>query len=1109
MNERVPHDAFPSDETLAAFIDGRLDPETRRRVVEHMATCAECYDVMLAVRGDQTSPRVMPFRRRSWTIIGLAAAAVIAIVALFTTPLREHILPQQKSGLAALANAAPPQRNIEGRLSGFPYQPLKPVTRGAEEDDTSPEHLKLLSVAAQVAADAKKNPTPDNLHAYGVSLLMLGKDEQAVAILERAVRNETGEADLLTAIRKSDDARLLTDLAAAYVARGDRTTHAADYMIAVEASDRAWRLAQTPDTAWNRAVAISKLHVGSDEVGAWRDYLALDPSSPWSTEAKAHLRPPGPTTWNLWPSNKEMIARGAAAGDAQSVARIVAAMPQQVRTYAEDELLVDWAHASKSGDERSGMRALTVARMIGNALESLNGDAFVADCVASIEHAAPDQKAAIANAIVEYADARRFYAVQEADRAIESLRHATSDLHAAGCPLAERSQALTATALFYVGRFDAALAMSHDALRVISADRRLRQHRSVIAQLEWSAGLAQLSRGCAYEALASYRAAVGEYDRLRESENAAFLRFLIAENLDYLGSAEAWDGFIDAARRLRASGSPTRLPVVYGNAARAALRDGYVAAALLFGDSALRAPTTEPSYRIDALRMQAESAARAGRSDEASRAVAAARALCAAIPDENIRSRAAADIAMASIVEPSVEELNSWIDFFRGRGDAYRLCRLLFLRGSVYARRNETARALADYDAAFDAYKVAPRDLADPERARGWTQLTRPFIDAAVSTALARGDAGTAFRWVERVRMQTTDGTDRVIGLGTLPKLLRDGDVVVEYWVTDTAAAAWIIDGEGARLVRLPMAKPVVRDLATTLRQVPADPAAFVRTAASAYDDLIRPLNLRLSSASRLIIVPDESMRSIPWCALFDGIRKRYLIQDTNVAVAPAASRIGDGPTNGWRVANPLFVADPSFDGVTFPDLPRLPGARSEASTIALMFPRSHELTAESATLSRVRALSANADVLHFAGHTLLNARRPQFSGLLLAPDGASNRSLLYAGDIDARTFGRVRLVVLAACESANGEADGDDFSPIGRAFLRAGVPFVVGTIRNVVDANSASLLVAFYRALAQDDPVIALGDAQRSMLLAAPDNLSWSAFEILIGNGSRREEKS
>lgn len=38
----------PSDETLAALIDGKLEGEARRKAIEHMSVCGECRSVFLA-----------------------------------------------------------------------------------------------------------------------------------------------------------------------------------------------------------------------------------------------------------------------------------------------------------------------------------------------------------------------------------------------------------------------------------------------------------------------------------------------------------------------------------------------------------------------------------------------------------------------------------------------------------------------------------------------------------------------------------------------------------------------------------------------------------------------------------------------------------------------------------------------------------------------------------------------------------------------------------------------------------------------------------------------------------------------------------------------------
>ena len=63
--------------------------------------------------------------------------------------------------------------------------------------------------------------------------------------------------------------------------------------------------------------------------------------------------------------------------------------------------------------------------------------------------------------------------------------------------------------------------------------------------------------------------------------------------------------------------------------------------------------------------------------------------------------------------------------------------------------------------------------------------------------------------------------------------------------------------------------------------------------------------------------------------------------------------------------------------------LPSLPYADGEARDISAMFSRYHLLTGNEATMTNVLEWLPQAEVFHFAGHTLSQGRRP---GLLLAP---------------------------------------------------------------------------------------------------------------------------
>jgi tetratricopeptide (TPR) repeat protein len=269
---QTEHSPFPPDETLAAYIDGRLDEETRKRVVEHMAECPECLDVVMGGRefatvSEEPAGRVVQWPRN--LAISLAAAAAVAM-AVFLTPIRD-LWP--RDDIRELAAVAPAERYSDGRISGFPYRPLARTTRGPRDDMMkNPKNWKFAVVAARIAEATTKHRDAKTLHAEGVAQFAMGNG--AVADLEEAVRKDP-----------QPDARLFNDLSAAYIAAGR-------YPEALDTAERAWRLAHTPEIAWNRAIAAERLRQ-SDAATYWREYLQLDSRSSWAADARYHLRDVG------------------------------------------------------------------------------------------------------------------------------------------------------------------------------------------------------------------------------------------------------------------------------------------------------------------------------------------------------------------------------------------------------------------------------------------------------------------------------------------------------------------------------------------------------------------------------------------------------------------------------------------------------------------------------------------------------------------------------------------------------------------------------------------------------------------------------------------------
>lgn len=255
-----------------------------------MASCTECYSVFMSAT-EMTAPLAAPngsqrSSRPAWIAVGVSAIAAVIAIVVFVA------LPHGDSGMTALARAAPEYRTIGGRLSGFPYQPMRSNERGPIYDPMKdPANGKLMIAAADVKISANERHSVANLHALGVANLLLLSDrgDAAIDAMHQALQVETGQRNVDVAIRDSNDVALLNDLSAALANRAMTNGHPSDKGESVDCAERAWRLGGTREAAWNRAIAIELLSGPHSARTAWHDYLAIDPSSRWADEARKKL----------------------------------------------------------------------------------------------------------------------------------------------------------------------------------------------------------------------------------------------------------------------------------------------------------------------------------------------------------------------------------------------------------------------------------------------------------------------------------------------------------------------------------------------------------------------------------------------------------------------------------------------------------------------------------------------------------------------------------------------------------------------------------------------------------------------------------------------------
>ena len=313
----------------------------------------------------------------------------------------------------------------------------------------------------------------------------------------------------------------------------------------------------------------------------------------------------------------------------------------------------------------------------------------------------------------------------------------------------------------------------------------------------------------------------------------------------------------------------------------------------------------------------------------------------------------------------------------------------------------------------------------------------------------------------------------------------------------------WVIHPSGAIDFRqskfapagLPIAALVkdVRNAITSSSNAPAR-TKFLQ---QAYQLLIAPIEglLPADTQARILFMPQDTLYLLPFAALQDPAGK-YLIEKHTIASEVSLEVLQLSRQQLQRIpsqsAAVLVVGNPSMP----PGYPPLPGAEREAVAVAGLLSTT-AITGAQATKAAVISRVADARILHFATHGLLNAQESQFSALVLAP-GRGDSGFLPAMEIRTLKL-HAEVAVLSACDTAEGKLTGDGVVGLGRSFLEAGVPTLVVSLWSIPDAPTEALMVEFYKNLRQGmDKAQALRAAMLTTSKKFPDPRAWAAFTVL-----------
>jgi CHAT domain-containing protein len=1129
-SEGVPtRDGHPDAASIAAHVERRLTSVEAARVEEHLAGCSTCYELFaetvrfqLEEEADEdvaSTVVVRPWRRPAARLA--AALALAAGLALASWPLWHAVLrPAAPPLLADLVRSVGDQRLIEPRLTGgFRYARFVRLRSGDAPQGLDAQPPAVIAAVARIRERAETDTSPEALSALGITYLVSGDASAAVKALESA------------AAQAPQDPRIQSDLAAAYLTRASRLDEPVDLPRALEAAEKAVALPGAPEEAWfNRALALEDLQLADEARKAWNDYLERDPSSAWAEEARRRLA----EIKTLGRSSVEedhARVREALADGAARLERLTGEEPAIVRAYFDEELLPAWAEArlAPAGDARP---LAEQAALVGGALWRRTGDALPRDAAAALQStvalAGRDPPRAQALGYRLLAEARRRDETQRP--ACETFREAQRLLSQGGSPYAAVAAERTVSRCLYPSRLDAARA----ELARLATDAEPRGYLLLLARTRWLQGLIAVTQGELTGALERYRLARDGFVALGDATSQAFLDTAVAEALTLLGDGrQAWEERRSALALLDHVRDPRRVQGILEEAALACLDAQLPRAALALLTALVDSGvlSASPGLLSDALTRRSLVRLALGEGRLAVHDVSEARRQLPRIEDGALsdRMRAEVDAAEGALLasthpERAAEALRRAADYFAGAGPVrvpplrLQVARVQSARGLVDSAEEELLAGIR----LIEAQRVSLHDLA---LQASFFEQAVPLYDDMVALQLDhRLDPAAALSFVERGRGRqlvdsladaaTREGRGKPAGPGTsfepasLQREMPRGVALAYYVSLDRRLLAWLVTRDDLRFVEQPIPRHEI------VRLVAAQQAALERRATLAtvrrvgerlHDVLVRPLAPFPPSVRALAFVPDAALHSASFAALWDRAAGRYLAEGYVLGVSPSGRLLTRHSGDPALPASPhaLVVGDPRVDSARWPGFPPLPAAEQEAAGVAALYTGSELLVGGAATKAAFLDALRRSDVVHYAGHATAVATDPARSRLLLAADAGDSGALDLHG-LPWRDL-RAALVVLAACRSAAGTVSRTEgaFS-LGRPFLAAGVPNVVGSLWDVDDDVSRTFFVAFHRSLlAGADPARALQSTQLSLLRSGDPTLAhpstWAGF-VSIG---------
>jgi len=620
------------------------------------------------------------------------------------------------------------------------------------------------------------------------------------------------------------------------------------------------------------------------------------------------------------------------------------------------------------------------------------------------------------------------------------------------------------------------------------------------------------------------QSALATFQMLSDWEETQRTLLILSDAHEHQGNAPA---ALLTLRQLLQTGrqrgtNPRRYSQACAFAARTCAAAGAFELGLAFAEEARAAAAgqTFPAFQLDAETLLAVLNIKSGRLAAAAAALDRAAGVLERVDDPRVRRVLALDylptaawcrmalgepVAALQLCTAAAENLRT------GQHDAYWPL-VESVRSAAHLALGNARSAEAALEAGIRWLETTRLRLTQtPDRQRFFHRHAELY-ERLAALRLKRGQVTEAFACLEQARARTLlDRRRQATGnpgassplpatgaafIRALQVRLPEQVIVLAYAVGDEQTESFVLTRRDLRHTTLATGgAQLARDIHSLnglLTDVTSDISHIRHIGQQLYATLIAPLKCSWTASTRLVIIPDGPLYSLPWAAICDA-EGRWLAQQVPFSMCPSVATLVQAleqarekdapPAREPPTGTALVAADPDLSAAAEAhDLPPLSGARDELLCLQSILGPGVTLTGSEVTKARLMAALPQTHLAHLAVHGRAEPDAPLRSALHLTAT-AEDDGQLTAAEVYECSFPQLRLVVLSACESALGAAlRGEGATGLGQAFLAAGASSVVATLARTDDHFMRDLMCAFHRARqAGASPAVALQQAWRA----------------------------